>query len=294
MKILLLEDSKQIKLEYLKYLEKNNEIIKFGEKYNNDEIDAIIIRSKLVVDSELLDNFPKLKYVARVGVGLDKVDLEEAKKRNIKVLNTPWANANAVADLVLAGVLTMARKLNLWFKWLENRFDYMWFELWNKAVWIIGFGNIWKKIYNRFKAFWVEKFYIFDPFLKKEDVEQNDFCEFVEDKNDIFKKSDIISFHIPLLAQTKNFLGKKEFELLKKDVFIINTSRWGIIDEWELINFLKENKNSNFFADVWEEENDLENPKDELLNLKNVIITPHIWAMTKEAEEKMHYFEDLV
>ena len=290
MKILLLEDSKQIKLEYLKYLEKNNEIIKFGEEYDNDKIDAIIIRSKIFVNSELLDNFPNLKYIARVGVGLDKVDLEETKKRNIKVLNTPWANANAVADLVLSGVLTMARKLNLWFIGLENRFDYMWFELWNKSVWIIGFWNIWKKIYKRFKAFWVNKFYIFDPFLKKEDVEKNDFCEFVEDKNDIFKNSDIISFHIPLLPQTKNFLWKNEFELLKKDVFIINTSRWGIIDENELIKFLKENKNSNFFADVWEEENELLNPKKELLELENVLITPHIWAMTKEAEKKMHYF----
>jgi len=247
------------------------------------------------------------KFIARVWVGLDKVDLEETKKRNIKVLNTPWANANSVADLVLAGILSMTRNLQKGFLWLEKRFDYMWEELFNKSVWIVGFWNIWKKVYNRFKAFWVEKFYIFDPFLKKEDVEKNDFCEFVEDKKYIFQKSDIISFHIPLLPQTKNFLWKQDFPLLKKEVFLVNTSRWWIIDEIELIKFLKNNKNAKFFADVWEEENNTPLlssplkgernnmwPKKELLELENVLITPHIWAMTKEAEEKMHYFKGLV
>ena len=291
MKILLLENSQEIKTEYLEYLSKNNEIISFWENYNSDEIEVIIIRSKIKVNIELLNKFPNLKFVARVGVGLDKVDLLECKKRNIEVLNTPWVNADSVADLVLAGVLTLSRKLNKAFSWIENRFDYMWNQIWEKSVWIIGFWNIWKKIYERLKGFWVKKFYIFDPFLKKEDVEKNLFCKFVEKKEEIFTSSDIISFHIPLLPQTKNFLWEKEFSLLKKDVFLVNTSRWWIIDEIELIKFLKQNKNSNFFADVWEEENDLLNPKKELLNLENSLITPHIWAMTKEAEKKMHYFE---
>ena len=294
MKILLLENYQEIKSKYLSYLEKNNEIIWFWEDYNSEEIEAIIIRSKVKIDKELLGKFKNLKFVARVWVGLDKVDLEECKKRNIKVLNTPWVNADSVGDLVLAAVLTLSRKLNKSFLGLENRFDYMWNEIWTKTVWIIGFWNIWRKVYERFKGFWVKKFYIFDPFLKKDDVEKNNFCEFVGKKEDIFSNSDIISFHIPLLPQTKNFLWKKEFNLLKKEVFIVNTSRWWIIDEIELIKFLKENSNSNFFADVWEEENKLLNPKKELLELENSLITPHIWAMTKEAEEKMHYFKELV
>jgi phosphoglycerate dehydrogenase-like enzyme len=168
----------------------------------------------------------------------------------------------------------------------------MWFEFSEKVVWIIGFWNIWKKVYSRLKSFWVKKFLIFDPFLKKEDVEKNEFCFLYENKEDIFTNSDIISFHIPLLDSTKNFLWEKEFSLLKKDVVLVNTSRWWIIDEKYLINFLKENNNSSFFADVWEEEP--RNPKDELLKLDNVLITPHIWAMTKQAEEKMHYFPDLL
>ncbi len=299
MKILLLEKYPEIKREYLGYLEKNNQIFEIWDNYKNDEIEVIIIRSKIKVDKDLLDKYPSLKFIARVWVGLDKIDLEECKKRNIKVLNTPWANAWAVADLVLAWVLNLARNLNLWMhldtdaeKFIDDRFEYMWFELENKSVWIIGFWNIWRKVYDRFKAFWVKKFFIFDPFLKKEDVEKNEFCEFVFNKEDIFKNSNIITFHIPLVDSTKNFLWKSEIKLLKKDVVLVNTSRWWIINEKVLVHFLRENKNAKFFADVWEEEP--QDPKIELLELPNVLITPHIWAMTKEAEEKMHYFKELI
>jgi len=299
MKILLLESFPEIKKDYLEYLEKNNELFEIWDEYIDSEIEVIIIRSKIVVNSELLDKYPNLKFVARIWVGLDKVDLSECKKRNIKVLNTPWANANAVADLVLAWVLNLARNLNLSMhletendRFIDDRFEYMWFELINKSVWIIGFGNIWKKIYERFKAFWVKKFYIFDPFLKKEDVETNKYCEFIEDKNEILKQSDIISFHIPLLDSTRNFLWKSEIKLLKKDVVLVNTSRWWIINEKVLVHFLRENPSSRFFADVWEEEP--QDPKIELFELPNVLLTPHIWAMTKQAEEQMHFFKELI
>jgi phosphoglycerate dehydrogenase-like enzyme len=292
MKILLLEKYPEIKKEYLDYLEKNNTIYELWDNYDKDDIDVIIIRSGVVVNTKLLDNYPKLKYVARIWIWLDKVDLSECEKRWIKVLNTPWANSNSVADLVLAWVLNMARNLNKWFQWIENRFDYMWYELQNKSVWIIWFGNIWKKVYDRFKVFWVKKFLIFDPFLSKEEVEKNKFCYYIENKEDIFKNSDIITFHIPLLESTKDFLWKKEIKLLKSDVLLINTSRWWIINEKVLAHFLKTNPNSRFFADVWEEEpND---PKLELLDLENVLITPHIWAMTKQAEEQMHFFKELI
>ena len=292
MKILLLESYPEIKKEYLKYLEKNNEIFELKNNFKPSEIDIIIIRSKIKVDKKLLDNYPNLKYVARVGVWLDKVDLQECEKRWIQILNTPGVNADSVADLVLWWILNLLRNLNYWFRGLENRFDYLWEELNSKSIWIIWFGNIWKKIYKRAKAFWVSKFYIFDPFLKKEDVEKNEFCEFLEKKEDLFKKSDIITFHIPLLESTKNFLWKEEFKLLKENIILVNTSRWWIIDENELIDFLQKNKQARFFADVWEEEPN--QPKETLSKLQNVLLTPHIGAMTKQAEEKMHFFEKLI
>ena len=292
MNILLLESYPDIKKEYLKYLEKNNKLFELTDGFNPQDIEVIIIRSRTKVDTNLLDKYPNLKYIARVWVGLDKVDLQECEKRWIKVLNTPGANADSVADLVLAGVLNLARNLNLGFRWIENRFDYLWDELNEKSVGIIGFWNIWKKIYDRFKGFWIKQFYIFDPFLKKEDVEKNKYCKFLDKKEDLFSLSDIISFHIPLLPATKNFLWEKEFKLLKDNVILVNTSRWGIIDENALISFLQQNPKARFFADVWEEEPN--QPKKTLLELPNSLITPHIGAMTKQAEEKMHYFKDLI
>jgi len=292
MKILLCEKFPEIKKEYLDYLEDNNKFFELWDNYKQEEIEAVIIRSNTEINSDFLNKYKNLQFVARVWVWLDKVDLKECEKRNIKVLNTPGANADSVADLVLAWVLNLSR--NLWkpFDWVENRYEYMWFEFGQKSVWIIGFGNIWRKIYERFKAFWVKKFYIFDPFLKKVEVEENKYCEFIEDKNELFKNSDIISFHIPLLESTKDFLWKKEIKLLKPDVVLVNTSRGWIINEKVLIHFLKENSESRFFADVWEEEPS--DPKLELLELENVLITPHIWAMTKQAEEKMHFFKELI
>lgn len=292
MKILLIENYPEIKKEYLKYLEKNNTLFSIEDNFNNNEIEAVIIRSKTEINSDFLNKYTSLKYIARVWVGLDKINLSECKNRDIKVLNTPLANMDSVADLVLTWVLNLSRNINLGFSWIENRFNYMWNEIWAKSVWIIGFGNIWKKVYDRFLSFWVKDFFIFDPFLKKEDVEKNKFCKYLEKKEDIFKLSDIITFHIPLLPATKNFLWIEEIKLLKKDVTLVNTSRWWIIDENNLIEFLKENKYANFFADVWEEEP--EDPKKELLELKNILLTPHIGAMTKQAEEKMHFFKELV
>jgi phosphoglycerate dehydrogenase-like enzyme len=292
MKILLTENYPEIKKEYLDYLKTNNELFYIEDNFSNNEIESAIIRSNTKIDSDFLDKYTSLKYIARVGVGLDKIDLEECKSRNIKVLNTPFANMDSVADLVLTWILNLSRNINLWFSGLENRFSYMWNEMWTKSVWIIGFWNIWKKVRERLLGFWVKQFYVFDPFLKKEDVEKNKYCKFIEDKNEVFKLSDIITFHIPLFPATKDFLWTEEIKLLKKDVTIVNTSRGWIINELELIKFLKKNSASSFFADVWEEEP--QNPKKELLELKNTLITPHIWAMTRQSEEKMHFFKELI
>jgi len=289
MNIKLLEDFPEIKIEYLDYLKKWNKIIWVDEWCDNSSIEAIIIRSWIKVDRKLLWEYPNLKYVCRIWVWLDNIDLDECKKRSIEVLNTPWANADSVADLVIWWILNLSRNLNNWYAWIENRFEYMWREISWKTVSIVWFWNIWKKVYSRLKWFWVKEFIIYDPFISSEDIEKFELCRKVEDKKELFKNSDIISFHLPLLDSTRNFLWQKEIKLFKKDVIIVNTSRWWILNENKLIDFLTKNPDSYLFLDVWEEEpND---PKMELLELENVLVTPHIWAMTIEAEEKMHYFD---
>ena len=182
MNILLLEDYPEIKLEYLDYLKKWNKILWLNDKYENEKIDVIIVRSLVKVNKKLLDEYSSLKYVCRVWVWLDNIDLEECKNRDIKVLNTPLANADSVADLVIWWILELSRNIMYWYEWIENRFDYMGREITGKIVSIIWFWNIWKKVYSRLKWFWVKEFLIYDPFISKEEVEKFELCKKVEDK----------------------------------------------------------------------------------------------------------------
>ncbi|MDD4151096.1 MAG: NAD(P)-dependent oxidoreductase [Candidatus Gracilibacteria bacterium] len=287
MNFLILEKYPEINIEYLNYLEDNgHKIFGFQEQVDFSQIDAIIIRSKIELNKDLISKFPNLKYVCRIGVGLEKVDLKLCDAKNIKVLNTPGANSSSVADLVIWGILSLLRKTNKSWRNLDDRFQFFGENLENKKIGFIGFGNIAKKVYSRLSGFEGNDFVFFDPYISSDigNVKK------MQDKKEIFKTCDIISFHIPLTEETKNFLGKDDFSLLKKNVKIINTSRGGIIDENELIRFLQKNKESGAFLDTWEEEP--VNPKTKLLNLENCIITPHIGAMTLESDKNMHYFKE--
>ena len=172
MNIKILEDYPDIKIEYLEYLRKWNRIFWLYEWCDNEKIEAIIIRSWIKVDRKLLEEYSNLKFVCRVWVWLDNIDLKECKKREIKVINTPSANADSVADLVIWGILNLSRNLSIWYQWIENRFEYMWREITWKTVSIVWFGNIWKKVYSRLKWFWVKEFFIYDPFINSEEIEK--------------------------------------------------------------------------------------------------------------------------
>lgn len=286
---LILENENEIKSEYLSYLKSDWHIIKdFNSDMDNSLVDAIIIRSKITVDSHLLDSYPNLKYVCRVWVWLDKIDLPECTKRWIKVINTPWANSASVADLVIWGILSLLRKTSNKWTSLDDRFQFFWENLENKKIWFIGFGNIAKKLQSRISGFETNEFFFYDPYIDSDVWE----VKKISDKNEILSNCDIISFHIPLTPETKNFLWKDEFLILKNNAKIINTSRWGIIDENALIKFLSINPNSGAFLDTWEEEP--ENPKKELKDLENCIITPHIGAMTEESNKNMHIFKEFI
>ncbi len=292
MQILLLEDFPNIVIEHFDYLKKKkHQVITTQDYHKNEDIDVIIVRSGTTVNVECLDRYPNLKYVCRVWSWLDHIDLKECEKRDINIVSTPGANADSVADMTLAGILELSRKISRGFEWLENRFTYMWSELASRSVGIVWFWNIWKKVYQRLVWFGITNFLIYDPFVTKEDVEKYDFCHFITDKKKIFKECNLITFHLPLLDSTRNFLWKKEFKLLQDEVFIINTSRGWIINENKLCEYLEDHQFAGAYLDVWEEEPS--DPKMDLLELENCIITPHVGAMTLEAEKRMHYFEIL-
>lgn len=292
MYILVLENEIEIKDKYLSYLKLNNIVFRLEDNYNDEDIEVLIVRSKIIVDIDLINKYKNLKYIARVWVWLDNIDLDLCKSKNIIVINTPDANSDSVADFTLIWILTLTRKLYIKEKTLDNRFSFMWNDLKNQTIWIVWFWNIWKKVYERLLWFWVKDFIIYDPYISENDIKKFNYCKKEEDKLVVFNKSDIISFHLPLLDSTKYFLDIEWFSVLKNNVKIINTSRWGIIKESELIKFLQKNNESSYFGDVWEWEPWEINS--DLLNLDNTVLTPHIWAMTNEAEEKMHFFKELI
>lgn len=289
MNILCLEWFPEIKLEHLEYLKPENKIFTLENDVNSDEIDAVIITTFFKLEKKVLDKYKNLKFVAVSGVWTDNIDEKECSKRGIKIVNTPWANSQSVAELIISWILYLKRHLFIEFSWVENREFYMWSNLnWN-SFWLIGFWNIWKSLFKILKGFWINEFYVFDPFISKEDMEKFWEITFVKDKKELLKKSDIISINVPLLDSTKNLIWQKEIKLLKKNVMLINTSRGWIINENKWLEFLFENPEASYVADVWEEEpND---PKMDFLEMENVLITPHIWAMTKEAEINMHKFD---
>lgn len=287
MNFLILEDEKEINISYLSYLIENwHKIFLYKSDVDKSIIDAIIIRSKIIVDSEFLNDYKNLKYICRIWVWLDKIDLAICENRWIKVLNTAWSNSDSVADLALWWILSLLRKTNNTWQNIDDRFNFYWRNLSNLNIWFIWFWNIAKRLYSRLSSFPNNNFCFYDPFSSFSD---NKIIK-INSKEELFSKCDIISFHIPLTKDTKDFLSKEEFKLLKNNSIIINTSRWWIVNEEELINFLTLNPESWAFLDTWDEEP--ENPKQSLLSLNNCIITPHIWAMTEESNKNMHYFEE--
>ena len=288
---LILEDYPFIHIEYLDYLKnKGHNIIKFWEKYNPENIDATISNIK-VINWKFLDKFLNLKYVCRTWVWLDMINLEECKARWITVINTPLANFSSVSDITVWWIIWLLRKAYLNFETLDDGFNFYWRELSEIKVWILWFGNIWRHVYNKLNSFWVKWFEIYDPFYDKENIEQNNGCTKIENIKEIYKNCDVIIFTLPLFPETKHILWGDDYNLLKKDAIIVNVSRWWIVDENWLVDFLKNNSKSWAYLDVWETEPNP--PRVDLKELKNCIITPHIWAMTSKAYERMHYFKDL-
>ena len=288
MHIAILEPYPEINSAYLTYLaDAWHTLIPFWTEHKPSDIDAIIIRSKIRVDKSLLKKYSALSHIFRAWVWVDNIDLESIQQKKIKIINTPGANTHATAELILWWILSLLRNTYMPWKTFDDRFTMMWSELRWKTIWLVWFGHIGEKVYQLIHAVGENTFLIYDPYIDPQAIKEQN-IHYVSKKEELFTQSDIISFHIPLSQKTKNFLSKNDFQLLKKTVKIINTSRWGIIDEDGLISFLQNNPAAGAYIDVWEEEP--QNPKRWLLRLPNCIITPHIGSMTEEANKLMHVF----
>lgn len=230
---------------------------------------------------------PNLKVIARVGVGLDNVDLIAAQKKNIEVLNTPDAVTAPVAELTLGLLLSLLRKIyTSHASILQHKWDRpMGMLLKGKTVGIMGAGRIGKYVANLVKAFGADVL-IYDPFSSIHSYS-------IENNIETFaSKADIITLHMPLTNENKEILNEKFFSMLKRGCYIVNTSRGELVNENDLYNALVSGKISGAALDVYNKE-----PyTGKLTELENVLLTAHIGSYAKEARYEMEKqaYEDAI
>ena len=251
------------------------------EKISN--FDIVVVRSRTKITKEMIDRATQCKIIARVGVGLDNIDVDAAKAKNIRVINAVEGAMNAVAELVLGLMLSMAREIPRADreirngKWLKK--ELMGIELSGKYLGIVGLGNIGKRLAKLARGLNMN-IIGFDVMPIADDFAR-DVGLIKADIDTLLSSADFISFHVPLTETTHHLVNAKRISTMKKTTYIINTSRGEIIDEDALYDALKEGKIAGAALDVFEKEPATGN---KLTTLPNVVCTPHIGAQTKEAQ----------
>ena len=248
------------------------------------EYDALIVRGQTRVTSAVMDAASKLKVIGRAGVGVDNIDLDAAKKRNITVVNAPASTTVAVAELAIGLLLAIARDIPRadgsmkQGQWIKKQFEGA--ELNGKTLGIIGFGRIGIEVARRANAFGMNVI-IYDPNASEHELEHGN-AEPVS-LQDLFAWSDFVSLHLPLNVHTRDLIGPMAFSQMRDGVRIISTARGGIIDESALLAALNSGKVAGAGLDVFEKE-----PPGltELVAHPRVIATPHIGAQTVEAQSR--------
>ena len=264
------------------------EMRKFGEveeapsdlKASLKGAEVLIVRSATKVTDGLLASAPKLKIVARAGVGMDNVDKPACEKRGIKVINTPGASSNSVAELALALMFAVSRKIARADagmregKWLKK--ELIGVELQGKTLGIVGLGRIGTMLAIKAQALGMRVLY-YDPNSQSSAMGKN------VNLDELFASSDYISLHVPLIPQTQGMINVAVIAKMKKSAVLVNTARGGLIDEEALYSALKEGKLAGAALDVYSQE-----PYNgKLRQLENIVLTPHIAGSTTEAQMRI-------
>jgi len=249
------------------------------------QADALLCGNDLQVDDDLLDRAPKVKAIAKLGVGLDTVDVEAASRRGVVVFHTPGANNQAVADHTFALILSLARKIRYCDQSLrEKRWEHtkiIGVEIWRKTIGIIGLGAIGRCVALRAKGFQM-KIVACDPYWPAEFAAEQKIERLSLDE--LLKVSDIVTIHAPLTPENKELINAKTLGLMKPAAILINAARGGIVSETDLHQALKAGQIAGAGLDVFEQEPPDDSP---LLELENVVLTPHTAAFTHEAMNTM-------
>ena len=252
-----------------------------AEKIGNFEV--VIVRSRTKLTKDLIEKAEKCQIIARVGVGLDNIDQVTAKEKNIRVINAVEGAMNAVAELVLGLMLSLAREIPRADREVRNgnwiKKELMGTELRGKYLGIVGLGNIGKRLGRLARALNMniigyDVVPIDEEFSKEVGLMKADL-------GTLLASADYVSLHVPLLDSTKHLINAEKMSTMKRTARIINTSRGGVIDEDALYEFLKDEKLAGAALDVFEIEPATSN---KLASLPNFISTPHMGAQTKEAQ----------
>jgi D-3-phosphoglycerate dehydrogenase len=260
--------------------------------------DGLVIRSKFLLDKEVLDHGKQLKFIARAGAGMENIDVEHAEKLGIQCINSPEGNRDAVGEHALGMLLMLLNHLKktdaevrkgVWIR-AENRGH----EIKGKTVGLIGYGNTGSAFAKKLSGFECEilaydkyKKNIADAFVKQVEM------------NELFEKTDILSLHIPLTEETMYLVDKGFLNQFKKPIYVINTSRGKNLRKADLVEALKSKKVLGACLDVSEYETmsfedmdsaHLPEPYQYLINAENVVLTPHIAGWTHESNYKMSFY----
>jgi D-3-phosphoglycerate dehydrogenase len=246
--------------------------------------DVLVVRSRTTVSKEVIEKGNSLKVIARVGVGLDNIDTNYAKSKNIEVINAQEAAINAVSELVIGSMISLARLIPFAHSelskgnWIKK--SLIGTELSGKYLGIVGVGNIGRNVGRIARALRMNIIgYDIYP-ISREYI--NEVGMINADLNTLVESSDFITIHVPLSSDTYHLFDGNLLSRMKKSSYFINTSRGGIVDETALYDLLKDQKIAGVGLDVFE----VEPPVDKkFLEMPNVLCTPHIGAQTKEAQE---------
>ncbi|QIM16941.1 phosphoglycerate dehydrogenase [Leucobacter insecticola] len=249
-----------------------------------EHADAVLVRSATQIDAEALSWAPKLKVVARAGVGLDNVDIKAATQAGVMVVNAPTSNIISAAELTVAHILGLARHLPRAHASLSagewKRSSYTGIELYEKTVGIIGLGRIGALIAERLRGFGVELI-AFDPYVTAARAQQLG-VQLVT-LEELIERVDFLTIHMPRTPETLGMIGAEQLKAMKKTAYVVNVARGGLIDETALAAALAAGEIAGAALDVFMQEP----PADtSLTGLPNVNVTPHLGASTEEAQEK--------
>jgi len=252
------------------------------------DADAVLVRSATKVDAEALSHAPKLKVIARAGVGLDNVDIKAATTAGVMVVNAPTSNIVSAAELTIGHILSLARRIPAAHASLSGgawkRSSFTGAELFEKTVGIVGLGRIGALVAARLNAFDM-RVIAFDPYVTSARAQQLG-VQLVS-LDELVAEADFLTIHMPKTPETTGMIAAEQFAAMKPTAFVVNVARGGLIDEADLHEALVSGEIAGAGLDVFTSEPPVEGSTAQaLLSLPNVVVTPHLGASTEEAQEK--------